>query len=68
MELLWEMGHPEQILWGTIRESDRYTESEGQRQEVTGTELGREGPVGILGVRIGRDEGLSTGETGNEKR
>lgn len=30
MGLLWEMGHPEQMLWGTIRESDRYTESEGQ--------------------------------------
>lgn len=43
------MGYPAQMLWGTIRESDMYTESGGQRQEMTGTELGREGLLGILG-------------------
>lgn len=62
------MGHPAQMLWGTIRESDGCTESEGQRREVTGTGLGRDGLLGILEARIGRDEGLSTGESGNEKR
>lgn len=57
------MGHPALMLWGTIRESDGCTESEG-----TGTGLGRGGLLGILGARIGQDEGLSTGESGNEKR
>ena len=54
------------MLLGTVMESDRLLESEGHRQDVTGTELGRDGFLRILGVgesQIWRNEGLrSRGE------
>lgn len=52
------------MLWGTVMESDRLVESEGHRQEVTGTELGRDGLLRILGggSQTWRNEGLRSRE------
>lgn len=48
------------MSWGTVMARDRLIESEGHRQEVTGTEVGRDGLLRILGggSQIWRNEGL----------